>query len=193
MFRWLNKILNKRVIESVTVSKKSLLVDEKSKEDLFKYLVIEPTTRYLDLSSKSANDLLLGTAILESNVEHTRQIGGGPALSLFQIEPDTLSDVYKSYLNYRKPLKDKVDGLLYGQPTYKNRLRNLEVNPFYACAIARICYLRVPKSLPNENLGLEGYIMSLAYYWKKYYNTPLGAGTIKKAEKIFGKIVNVVV
>jgi hypothetical protein len=32
-------------------------------EDLFKTLVIEPTTKYLGLSSESANDLLLGTAM----------------------------------------------------------------------------------------------------------------------------------
>jgi hypothetical protein len=160
-------------------------------EDLFKTLVIEPTTKYLGLSSESANDLLLGTAILESNIEHTRQIPSGIARSLFQIEPNTLKDVYKNYLNFREPLKEKVDSLLYGRPTIDNRIRNLEVNPFYACAIARICYLRAPKKLPSKNRGLEDYIKGLAYYWKQYYNTPLGAGTTEKAEHIFAKVVKV--
>lgn len=166
-----------------------LSLHTKNKETIFRKLVIEPVTEYLDMSSESANDLLLGTAMLESNIEHTSQIGGGPAKSLFQIEPDTLEDVYANYLNYREDLKEKVDKLLYGTPTASNRVRNLEINPHYACAIARIIYKRVPRMLPSRKVGLEDYIKGLAHYWKQYYNTPLGAGTFEKAEDIFSKVV----
>lgn len=155
----------------------------------FKYLVIEPVTLHLSMSSKEANDLLLGTALLESNLEHVSQMGNGPALSLFQIEPNTLYDVYKNYLDFRSVLRDRVDSLLYGKATPENRIRNLSINPHYACAIARIVYRRVPKALPDSSHGDEDYVKELASYWKNYYNTPLGAGTIKKAIETFTKII----
>ena len=38
--------------------------------------------------------------------------------------------------------------------------------------MCRVHYYRVSEALPEEN-DIEG----MARYWKKYYNTPLGAGT----------------
>ena len=51
--------------------------------------VIRPALRALDLWSPAAEDLVLGTAAQESGLAYLRQIGGGPALGLWQIEPAT--------------------------------------------------------------------------------------------------------
>ena len=42
----------------------------------------------------------------------------------------------------------------------------------YGAAICRLCYYRAPEDLPDER-DLKGQ----ARYWKRYYNTPLSAGT----------------
>ena len=49
----------------------------------------------------------------------------------------------------------------------------LTQNDAYAAAMARIQYLRAPKQLPTAG-DTEG----MAAYWKQYYNTPLGDGTV---------------
>ena len=41
--------------------------------------IIIPAITAINAHSKQAERLMLGTAIMESNLQHTRQIGGGPA------------------------------------------------------------------------------------------------------------------
>ena len=50
----------------------------------------------------------------------------------------------------------------------------LVVNLQFSTVIARIYYLRFPEPLPDAN-----DIEAMAQYWKKYYNTYLGAGTVE--------------
>jgi len=52
-----------------------------------------------------------------------------------------------------------------------SKLHNLSTDLAYACAMARIHYLRVPERLPSA-MDVDG----LARYWKAHYNTHLGAG-----------------
>ena len=49
---------------------------------------------------------------------------------------------------------------------------NLTSNMQCGAAICSLCYYRAPQALLNEG-DLEGQ----ARYWKRYYYTPLGAGT----------------
>jgi hypothetical protein len=51
--------------------------------------------------------------------------------------------------------------------------------------MCRIKYLRAPDALPSEN-----DIQAMANYWKKYYNTPLGAGTPKEFKEKWPKYIN---
>ena len=48
---------------------------------------------------------------------------------------------------------------------------NLTFNIQFGAAICRLCYYRAPEAMPDD-CDLEGQ----ARYWKRYYNTPLGAG-----------------
>ncbi len=52
-------------------------------------------------------------------------------------------------------------------------LDQLRGNLFYAAAMCRIFYLRFSKPLPQA-----GDWHGMAKYWKRYYNTHLGAGTV---------------
>ena len=52
-------------------------------------LVICPALEKLSLWSPSAEELVLGTAIVESGLTYLKQHGDGPALGLWQVEPAT--------------------------------------------------------------------------------------------------------
>lgn len=136
---------------------------------IFAANVIAPVLRQLDLFSLAAQQLLLGTAIQESRLINRRQIRGGPALGLYQMEPDTIRDIWDNYLKYRQPLAKKIEALLSG-PT-ADKVKDIQNNDKYATAMARALYSRISAPMPAA-----GDIPAMARYWKQYYNTPLGAG-----------------
>ena len=137
----------------------------------FRARVIRPTLDYLGMWSPAAENLLIGTALVESNLSALVQAGGGPALGVYQIEPATHDDVLVNFLGHREPLDRCVRELAGGIPPGALATEQLVVNLGYATAIARLIYYRRPEPLPDasdaEALGL---------YWKQHYNTPLGAG-----------------
>lgn len=113
-------------------------------------------------------ELIYYTGLAESEYKATRQYGGGPALSYWQIEPATEEDIWKNYISYRPHLKAKLAELV------SDGEYDLETNQLYACAMCRIHYMRVPDALPTAG-DREGQ----ARYWKQFYNTELGAGTVE--------------
>jgi len=131
--------------------------------------VIKPTLKSIGLYSPAAEDLLLATAIMESGLVYLRQHNNGPARGIYQIEPATRADCHANFLEYRDKLDVDIHRLLTSEHPDDQLITNLS----YATAIARIIYFRAPTPLP-EHGDLEGY----AKYWKKHYNTPLGAGTV---------------
>ena len=150
--------------------------------DQLRNFIIRPILKEVDLWSKSAENLLIGTCLQESlGGTYLRQIKG-PALGIFQMERDTYNDIYVNYLIYRDSLCEKIlcacqtDQL----PTAQTMIHNL----FYATCLARVNYLRVPKALPDEE-DLNG----MANYWKLYYNTPNGRGTEKEYIDKYNKYV----
>ena len=134
----------------------------------FRDIIVRPTLQALDLWNSAAEALVLGTAIHESRLISLRQIGGGPALGLYQIEPATHADLYRNYLDNRPALKERVAAFLAPSPA---RDAQLATNLAYATAICRLLYCRVPVLLPDAN-DVDG----LATYWKAHYNTPAGKG-----------------
>ena len=75
--------------------------------NLKKYIII-PTLDYMRMNSNSAVNLLLGTAAQESRLgKYLHQING-PALGIYQCEPNTLDDIFNKYLRHRKELLRKV-------------------------------------------------------------------------------------
>lgn len=142
-----------------------------SKAIAFRDEVIVPALNAISLYSAAAAELLLGTALQESKLVYRRQIGGGPARGLFQMEMPTHDDIFTNYLKYRSSLRNAV-ALLKSSPTAKAE-DELTNNDVYAAAMARVLYKRAPKALPKA-----GDVPAMAAYWKQYYNTPLGAGTV---------------
>ncbi|WP_281855894.1 hypothetical protein [Litoreibacter halocynthiae] len=142
----------------------------------FVTLVIEPTVSHLSKIpfQIAAPQLMLGIALHESGgLKHRRQIGGGPALGLFQMETRTHNDIWNNFLRYRTDLADQVRALraLDGSP----RASEMISDDIYAAAMCRVHIYRYSPNLPGR-----GEIKAQAKIWKQHYNTVLGAGTIDK-------------
>ncbi len=138
----------------------------------FRANVVRPTLQGLNQWSEAAELLLLGTAVQESGLRFLAQLGGGPALGLYQMEPATHSDIHSNFLAYRQGLSGLVAALLV--PSMP-RIEQLVWNLRYATAMARIHYLRDRAPLPAPN-DIDG----LGALWKRHYNTPAGAGTAEQ-------------
>lgn len=57
-----------------------------------KHLIVAPALAALGLGGDSAVNLVTGTALAESRAAYVRQLGGGPALGLWQMGPATHDD-----------------------------------------------------------------------------------------------------
>lgn len=131
--------------------------------------VIAPALIAINSYSDDAADMVLTTGAAESLYRHVRQVNG-PALGWFQMEPATHDDIWRNFLGAtsRQHLLDGLQSLSKRAGVAKE----LEVNPWYAAAMCRIHYLRNPQAIPDA-----GDRAAQAAYWKKWYNTKLGAGT----------------
>lgn len=130
--------------------------------------LIASVLKELNLHSDNAVNLLMGTAAQESHLgRYRKQLGGGPALGIFQMEPATFDDIVKNYLRYKPELAARIERVA---RISRFKAEDLENNDLLATCMARVHYLRVREAIPSD---LEGW----ARYWKRYYNTLLGKGT----------------
>ena len=139
--------------------------------------LIERVLEKMDLHSPEASDLVYKTGKVESGYKYLRQIKG-PARGLFQCESWVAVDICKNYLAYRKSLMRKVADATkvklsyFVEPKEEDWSYILETNIAAQIAMCRLHYRRIPKPLPSS---LEGQ----AKYWKKYYNSMAGRGTVE--------------
>ena len=130
--------------------------------------IIHKVLTDLNMHSEEACDLVYRTGMAESGYRALAQMGG-PAISYFQLEPDTINDVIENYLYYRQPLMDKLVkmGLDESNPNW-----SVMTNIAVAIAMCRLKYRRDSEPIP-KNLKQQ------AQYWKRVYNSELGKGTIE--------------
>ena len=133
-------------------------------------LIVRPALKLIGLHSLAAENLVMGTAAQESHLEYLKQLGGGPALGLFQVEPFTYDDYWENFVDDREDLRDSILAAIRttGEPQPDRVIWDLR----YAAIMCRIHYRRIPKPLPEA-----GDVWAMAAYWKRYYNTVHGAGT----------------
>lgn len=143
--------------------------------------IIKPTLEYMggNYDSKNARMLLLSTAAIESECGYYINQIGGPAMGIWQMEPDTLHDIYDNcdaIATNRTEMYKILDSLDLFEATKDDDLaQSLVISPMYACAMARLKYSMDPKRLPDCN-----NIRKVYDYYKRIYNTPLGASTYEK-------------
>jgi hypothetical protein len=129
--------------------------------------------------SKNVVSMLTGIAAAESGMWQRRQIGGGPARGLWQMEPGMTGaqDIFASWLFYRPQIFLRVTKIWFNVgirvpfvPEEEVLAEHLEFDDPFACALARIKLLRDPNPIP---WGPERQ----ARYWRRVYMTVLGAQT----------------
>ncbi len=96
------------------------------------------------------------------------------------MEPATEIDIWDNYISYRHDLKLHLRDFCCTRPSK----RRLEADLTYQILMARIHYLRVEDSIPKVD-DLEGQ----ARYWKQFYNTPKGKGTVEEYMKNYKELV----
>ena len=132
----------------------------------------------IELGGVQANALVFNTGLVESKYVYLMQKGGSNiARGLFQCEPHSAVDTCKNYLKYRKTLMKSVaevsylDWKYFTDPNEQSWRDILTYNIAAQIIMCRLHYRRVPKALPQT-------IPEQATYWKKYYNTAKGRGTV---------------
>ena len=140
------------------------------------------TLEYCNMTvSSNIVQLLIGTACQESACgEYCKQING-PACGIFQIEPNTARDIINNFIMKRANLFGNYSRLYNKNLTLE---QNLCYNMMFSVFMARVFYLRFAEKIPDT---LEGQ----AQYWKKYYNTYKGKGTVEQYIKNYRRFNNV--
>jgi len=149
------------------------------------YGATPPNDRY----ARATANLLWGTCIAESLGRYHRQVGFpwthlNGAWGLWQTEHLAVEDNLM-YLTRKPLLAQKSGEWLFGVKgadcTTLFTVSHYSMLPLcqliagwdrLACLMARLHYLRIPKPIPDS-------ISDQAKYWKKYYNTSLGKGTVE--------------
>lgn len=144
--------------------------------------VIRPVLRDLGLWSVAAERLVLGTACQESACGRYLVQIGGPAKGIFQMEPATHDDIWGNFLVYRDDLQVKILKWRTDSEVISS-VNEMIGNLYYATAMCRVHYLRVPEPIPDD---LHGQ----AQYWKKNYNSELGKGTVEEYMNNWNRFVS---
>lgn len=126
--------------------------------------------------SLDAVELLMLTAAKESDLGYNWRQIRGPALGVFQTEPNTEKDLWKNYLKYNPDRSEIIKRFDTSDE------RDLHWNLAYQILICRTHYRRVKEKLPSRH-----DVPAMGAYWKKYYNTSKGKGTIKSAVAAYEK------
>lgn len=138
------------------------------REHLRKY-IIRPALEPHGLWSRDSEELLMLTAAQESRLGHwIHQLGDGPALSPWQIEPTTFDWLHRVFPQY-------LSGRSSDELVYDLRLGAL---------VARVRYLVDSEPLPTHT-DIEG----MAKAWKRVFNTQAGKGKWEEAMAAYTKYV----
>lgn len=139
--------------------------------------------QFIDLWSPAAENLVLGTAGVESDFgRYVKQVGKGPALGIFEMETVTHDDIWRNFLvGKNEPLAKKLLDLC-TPAAITAGAREMVGNLYYATGMCRTFYRRLPDALPSD-VDARG----MAELWKRRYNTYLGDGTIERALPYFRK------
>lgn len=126
------------------------------------------------MNSEASVVLLIGTAAHESHGGlYAKQIKG-PAVGIYQIEPNTHKSKWQHYLRHRKDMQDfvleyvpprllRTDTDEHGDFVYVDDAALLD--PVYATIMARLIYWPAKEPLPKAD-----DILGLGKYWDSYYN-----------------------
>jgi len=129
--------------------------------ELRKY-VIQPTLKQLGTCSRAAENLLLGTAAIQSELGfHLKNHQG---IGVYSIDEETHLDIWDNYLAFDADLASSIRGLASQHEFLKQPHYELATNLSYATAIAWMIYQQNNVQLPHPD-DIEG----LAKCWVLHF------------------------
>ncbi len=132
-------------------------------EEMRRY-VIAPCLEHLDDWSLAAENLLLGTAAVESGLGDHLLNANHPGLGIYRITPEKHTQIWDQYLAFCPDLASKVRGLASQREFLNHPHAELTTNLSYATAIAWMIYKSSEKVLPcAEDLT------ALASLWQQHF------------------------
>jgi hypothetical protein len=134
--------------------------------DTLRLVVIRPTLQKIELWSADAEELLIGIAAQETHLGELgrRQMGGGPALGLWQMEGPT----YRATMRWAHRERPKLYlGICQLANSLSPEFQLLAENDGFACGVARALCLSIPGPLPEAH-----DVQTAAVWWKKNWNGP---------------------
>lgn len=132
--------------------------------DQLRKLVIQPSLQALRLYSIEAEQLLVGTALVESGLSFIAQVPNPIARSIWMIEQPTYNSLRLNLISNQGMAQQALDFLwMDAFPTTHDYLAG---NVYAACIFARLKYMSVKKPLPPVDDAEK-----VARYWSQYYNT----------------------
>jgi hypothetical protein len=139
----------------------------------FRSQIVIPTLQLLEQQagvpySDTAYYLVMGTIAQESLLGTFLVQESGPALGLGQIDPATLNGLIAA-------LSPREAAALATIATPASPAHNIVSNLAYSVAVTRFYYWQIAAPLPARNT-----VADLGAYWKRWYNTPDGAGTAQQ-------------
>lgn len=135
--------------------------------------------------STDAVELLMMIAAHESLMGKYLCQVNGPALGVFQMEPFTHDDLYRTYISKNQEIDFAVSKFLPSQYSLVNKGTHAELlatDLRYATVLARVFFMRFKEPIPADDIGK-------AEYAKKYWNTELGKATVNDYFKAYRSLV----
>lgn len=124
-------------------------------------------------SDKNSVHLILGTAATESKFGTYLKQKNGPAVGVFQMEPTTHDDLWINFIPHKHPeCKEHLISAC-GKYIGTGWGTRMMTDLYYSIVMCRLHYMRFPETIPNS-------IEEQAVYYKKYYNTVEGKGSVIK-------------
>ena len=145
-------------------------------------LIIRPTLTKIGLSSAAAEELLLFTCAVESDMGYLIAQVGGPALGIYQCEPATHDDIWKNFIRFRPEIWNCMQAWFQFHNMPAHHLLMVRID--YATAVARIHYRRVKQPLPDKD-----DINGIWEYYKEHYNTAQGKAQKEQSIAKYNKYV----
>ena len=118
--------------------------------------------------SDEAVALLLGTALMESDLAPRFQNSRGDAIGLFQVEYGTFRDLWDRSIKYKHPGLRAAIIREFGGVRGDIEFEDLQNSDELCAVFARMKYAEFPDRIPRDIAGR-------AAYYKKFYNTKYGA------------------
>ena len=136
---------------------------------------VEPALEFFPKPLRTPNrkQFMVAIGLVESGYNYVAQFPEAYALGYWQVQLGTYRDNILNFLEFKNEFND---GWSIIKKIHQATYQSMTSDCVFACYMGAITVYRAPAALPEYN-----DIKGMAKYWKTYYNTSQGAGSIEEA------------